>query len=186
MKNGAPPGETHGLNLGDVNPINFANYKKRGYLVDECYSLKNKKEKEKKNKQPQKLAEASIIDSESHGDLLCVTTSNDRCAVEWILDSGCTYHMCPHKDLFSTYELLDFSVVLMGNDAQCNVVGISTVQIKSHDGIVRTLTNVHHIPDLKCDLISLGTLKSNGCRYWAKVGVLKVSKGALVLMKGVT
>jgi len=73
----------------------------------------------------------------------------------------------------------------MGNDAQYNVVGIGTVQIKAHDGIVRTLTNAHHIPDLKRNLISLGTLDSNGCRYSAKGGVLKASKGALILMKGV-
>ena len=72
----------------------------------------------------------------------------------------------------------------MGNNAQCNVVGIGTIQIKTHDGIIRTLTNVHHVPDLKRNLISLGTLESNGCRYAAEGGVLKVSKGALVLMKG--
>jgi len=59
---------------------------------------------------------------------LYVTTSSNRCTIEWILDSG---------------------VVLMGNDAQYNVVGINTVQIKTHDGIVRILTNVHHIPYLK-------------------------------------
>ena len=73
--------------------------------------------------------------------------------------------MCSHRDWFSTYEALDASVVLMGNDAQCNAVGIDTVRIKTHDGIMRALSKVHHIPDLKCNLISLGTLESNGCKY---------------------
>ena len=66
------------------------------------------------------------------------------------------------------------------------MVGIGIVQIKTHDGIVRILANACHIPDLKRDLISLGTLKSNGYRYSAEGGVLKVFKRALVLMKGVS
>ena len=72
-------------------------YRKQGHLVDEYYSLKNKKEIEEKNKQPQKSTETSIIDSESNGDVSCVTTSNNRCIVECVLDLGCTYHMCPHR-----------------------------------------------------------------------------------------
>ena len=101
------------------------------------------------------------------------------------MDSGCTYHMCPHRDWFSTYEPLDSGVVLMGNNAQYSVVGIGTVQIKTRDSVLRTLSNVLHILDLKCNLISLGTFKSNRCKYSAEGGVLKISKGAMVLMKGV-
>jgi len=71
----------------------------------------------------------------------------------------------------------------MGNDTQCKVAGIGTVQIKTNDGVVRTLTNVRYIPDLKRNLISLVTLESLGCKYSAEGGVLKVSKGSLVLLK---
>ena len=93
--------------------------------------------------------------------------------------------MFPYRDYFSTYEPLDSGVMLMGNGAQFKVVGIDSVQIKTHNGIVWTLTNVHHIHSLKCNLISLHALESNGYRYSAEGGVLKVSKGALVLMNGV-
>ena len=71
----------------------------------------------------------------------------------------------------------------MGNDAQCKVVGKGTVKIKTNDGVTRTLTGFRHVPDLKRNLISLGTLESLGCKYLAEGGVLKVSKGALVLLK---
>ena len=37
----------------------------------------------------------------------------------------------------------------MRNDATCKVVLIGTIRINLHDGIVRTLTNVRHIPELK-------------------------------------
>ena len=102
----------------------------------------------------------------------------------WILDSGCTYHMCPSRDWFASYQSIDGGVVLMGNNMSCKVVGIGTVRIKMHDGIVRTLKDVRHVPDLKKNLISLGTLDSQGYKYVAEGGVLKVSKDALVVIKG--
>jgi hypothetical protein len=51
------------------------------------------------------------------------------------------------------------------------------------DGVVRTLTNVSYVPDLKKNLISLGTLDILGYSYSAKDGVMKIAKGALVVMK---
>ena len=72
----------------------------------------------------------------------------------------------------------------MGNNATCNVVGIGTVWIWMHDGVVHTLTDVRHVPELKKNLISLGTLDDIGCKYTAEGGVLKVSRGAMIVMKG--
>nr|GEW85876.1 retrovirus-related Pol polyprotein from transposon TNT 1-94 [Tanacetum cinerariifolium] len=65
-----------------------------------------------------------------------------------------------------------------------SVVGIGTVQIKMFDGMVRTLKDVRHVLELNKNLISLRTLDSIGCDYRGRGGVLKVSKGALVVMKG--
>jgi len=72
----------------------------------------------------------------------------------------------------------------MGNDAKCKVAGIGTVQIKTNDGIVKTLSKVRHIPDMTRYLISLGTLETNGCSITMKNGVLNVIKGVMVVMKG--
>ncbi|XP_071741174.1 uncharacterized mitochondrial protein AtMg00300-like [Rutidosis leptorrhynchoides] len=92
--------------------------------------------------------------------------------------------MCPIRDWFTTYQEINGGKVLMGNDLPCKVVGIGTVQIKMYDGTVRTLTDVRHVPKLRKNLIFLGTLDSIGCEYRARGGVLKVSRGALVVMKG--
>ena len=48
----------------------------------------------------------------------------------------------------------------MDNNAACKVIGKGTVRIKIYDGIIRTLTNVRHVLDLKNNLNSLGTLDS--------------------------
>ena len=51
------------------------------------------------------------------------------------------------------------------------------------DGVIRTLTYVRHVPGLKKILICLGVLDSCGHKFTGLSGVLKVSKGALVVMK---
>ena len=73
----------------------------------------------------------------------------------------------------------------MGNNKACRVVGIGTVLIKMFDGIVRILTDVRHVSELKKNLISLGTLDSIGCEFRGQDGVIKVSKSVLVVMKGI-
>ncbi|KAE8708629.1 Cyclic nucleotide-gated ion channel 1 [Hibiscus syriacus] len=59
-------------------------------------------------------------------------------------------------------------------------------RIKMHDGSVRTLSGVRHIPDLKKNLISLGTLHKNGFIPKADEDreTIRIVKGALTVMKG--
>ncbi|KAL3532842.1 hypothetical protein ACH5RR_006363 [Cinchona calisaya] len=71
----------------------------------------------------------------------------------------------------------------MGNNTVCKVICKGTVGIKIHDSVVRTLTDVRYVPNLKKSLISLGTLEALGCKYTGECGVLKVTHGALVVMK---
>ena len=52
-----------------------------------------------------------------------------------------------------------------------------------YEGIVRTLKYLRHVPELRKNLISLGVLYSVGYRCTTQGGVLKVSKGILVVMK---
>lgn len=72
----------------------------------------------------------------------------------------------------------------MGNKVVCKVVGIGTIKVKMFNDAVRTLKDVRHVLDLKKNLISLGTLSCNGFRYKYENEIIKVSKGAMVMMKG--
>jgi len=76
--------------------------------------------------------------------------------------------MCPHRDWFTTYESVNYGVILKGNNSQCKVLGKGTIQIKIHDGMIRTLTNVRHVLDLKRNLISFVTLEYLRCKYTAE------------------
>jgi len=52
-----------------------------------------------------------------------------------------------------------------------------------HDVVVRTLTNVRHVSELKKNLISLGTLDDIECRYTTEGGVLKIFRGVMTAIK---
>jgi len=65
---------------------------------------------------------------------------------EWMLDTRGTYHVCPNKNWFSSFEKLDGCSVIIGADLPYNMKGIGTVQIKMFDGIVQELKEVRYIP----------------------------------------
>ena len=53
------------------------------------------------------------------------------------------------------------------------------------DGIVRESKEVRYVPQLKRNLISVGVLKTLGLIVSIRDGVLKMTKGSTVVMKGV-
>nr|GEW03181.1 retrovirus-related Pol polyprotein from transposon TNT 1-94 [Tanacetum cinerariifolium] len=147
----------------------------------------NKLERECKGnneKKPEKAAEVAIAKGDSDGDVyLAIDTEKSR--YELIVDSGCTFHVIPHRSWFTTYESFNGGNVYMRNHSICLVIGKGNIQVKMHDGVVRTITGVRHVPDLKRNLISLSTLEANKCKYSSEGGVMKIFKGALVLMKAI-
>ena len=70
----------------------------------------------------------------------------------------------------------------MGDDNPCEIVRISSVQIKTLDGMICTLKNVRHIPVMRRNLISLSTLDKEQLKQTGSGGVVKVSKGSLVCL----
>ena len=82
------------------------------------------------------------------------------------------------------FKKIESGKVVMRNNAVCSVLGIGDVRSSLHDGSSRVLSEVRYIPELKRNLISLGSLDSNDFSYKAHGGVLKVTKGSLVVMKG--
>ena len=84
---------------------------------------------------------------------------------QWVLDSGCSYHMSPYQNWFVTYGKKSSGNVLMGNNTHCKTIGIGSIQIEMHDVIFRILTNVCHVLELKKNLISVGAMDSKGFTY---------------------
>jgi len=64
------------------------------------------------------------------------------------------------------------------------VEGIGTICIKMFDEIVRELKEMRYVPQQR-NLISVGTLKTLGLMVSILDGVLKMTKGSMVVMKHV-
>jgi hypothetical protein len=122
--------------------------------------------------------EASIVETLDSGEALMVTSNIDK-HVAWVLDSACTFHICSHRDWFSNY--VD---VTIGDESPLEILGIGSIQIKVHDGTFKILTNVRYVPRMRRNLISLGTLEAMGYKYVVDNGVLKVTQGNRVILKG--
>lgn len=79
--------------------------------------------------------------------VLTAWIANVHLVNDWIIDTG-----------------VSGGSILMGNDAVSQTIGIGTISIKCHDGVVRILGDVRHVPDLRM-IISLGSLASLGCKF---------------------
>ena len=102
-----------------------------------------------------------------------------------MLDTRSTYHVCPNKDWFFSFKKLDGYSVVMGDDRPCNMKGICMVLIKIFDRMVQKLKEVRYVPQLKRNLISVGTLEALGHRVFIRDSVLKMTRGSMVVLKGI-
>jgi hypothetical protein len=102
---------------------------------------------------------------------------------QWLLYSGTSNHMCLHRHWFVTYQSIDDGIVYMENDISCKFVRIDSIRIKMFDGIVKILTDVRHVPELRKNQIYLGVLDTRGYKSIVQGGVMKVYKGILLVMK---
>ncbi|KAI3772590.1 hypothetical protein L6452_03780 [Arctium lappa] len=173
--------EDLGLILLCLLPPSFANFMDTIINIRDSLSLEENKNKDKGNGSSSQ-SHADVAEDDT-GDLMVVTDDVKASPPEWILDSGCTYHMCPNRDWFSTYEPCSGSV-RVGNGALCKIVDQGNVRIKMYDGVIRTLGNVRHVPELKRNLISLSSLDIKGYKFIGEGGVIKVVRGNLVYLKG--
>ena len=49
---------------------------------------------------------------------------------EWILDSGASHHVCPHKYWLASYQTINDGVVLLGDNHSFKTFGVGSVNIK--------------------------------------------------------
>ncbi|GJS34884.1 retrovirus-related pol polyprotein from transposon TNT 1-94 [Tanacetum coccineum] len=105
--------------------------------------------------------------------------------LDWIMDSGCSYHMTPRLDILFDFLECDGGSVQLGDNRECKIRGIGKVRIQLKDGSSFVLHNVRYIPELKRNLISLGTLEKEGYTIKLQSGKVKVINGSRVILSGI-
>ena len=156
--------------------------KKTGHLKKDCFKWKkNQKDKATTSTTENKDA-ANYGDCHDGGEVLLVNSNSQRS--EWILDSGCTYHMTFHKEWLTDFKDITGGSVVLGNSDTCQVEGIGNISIKMFDGCTRILQNVRLVPSLTRNLVSLGVLDDSGYVNKIEKGIMRISRGSTVVIKG--
>ncbi|URD75525.1 hypothetical protein MUK42_34393 [Musa troglodytarum] len=78
--------------------------------------------------------------------------------LEWIIDTGASYHATPRREFFTTYRSGNFGVVKMGNHGTTDIIGMGDIHIKTNLGCKLVLKDVRHVVDLRLNLISVRRL----------------------------
>jgi len=79
---------------------------------------------------------------------LVLTASPQDTKEEWVMDSGCSFHITLDKDSLFDLQEFDGGKVLMGNMTHSEVKGIGKIKILNPDDYVVILTNVRYIPTI--------------------------------------
>ena len=72
----------------------------------------------------------------------------------WLIYSGASFHMTPHREWFFEYEKYN-GYVFLGDDSPKKIMGCGRVKLLLNDGRIRTLLCVLHILGLARNLISV-------------------------------
>ncbi|OMO92766.1 hypothetical protein CCACVL1_06757 [Corchorus capsularis] len=131
---------------------------------------------------------AAAADSEEYSDeetvVLMVQEEKKDTRDMWVFDSACSEHICIKKEWFLKLEKCD-KHVYMANNGEEKIEGIGSVKFRLHDGSVKMFGNVRYVPKFTRNLISLGKLDSLGYGYSCRGGGLKITKGSMIVTKGV-
>jgi hypothetical protein len=103
----------------------------------------------------------------------------------WLVDSGASFHMTPHREWFYEYERYDGGNVFLGDDSTTRIIGRGKVKLRLIDGRIRTLPSVLHIPGLARNLISVRKMDDAGVKTIFEKETCRMVRGVMVLLKGV-
>jgi hypothetical protein len=96
-----------------LKPNDICNYcKEKGHWKNDC--------PKKRHMQQQKASCTAVVTKDGthfEEDITLFTDGHTHYTNVWVLDSEASYHICPRREWFSTYEKLDSANIDMGNSS---------------------------------------------------------------------
>jgi hypothetical protein len=155
---------------------------KKGHIQPDC----RKKKKDDADKKKKEESGSSGGNKAANSHVLVPTTAsieevNDTVGValyaaervRWMMDSGATHHISPHRSDFKDYTPCKGSVRL-GDKSTIDQVGVGSVVFKTSLGTPITLSNVLHIPQVKTRFLSTRALAQKGAEVTFTHGSFKI------------
>ncbi|KAF3650280.1 Eukaryotic translation initiation factor 3 subunit A [Capsicum annuum] len=156
---------------------------KKGHIMKYCYKHKRDIRRQKKEGDNENCIVVVANDDllvacgESVINLVCDESS-------WFVDSGAISHVTPKKKLFSSYTSGNFWMLKMGNNNEVKVLFIGTICLESNNGSKLVLNNVKHAPDVRLNLISVGSLDDEGYVNTLGASQWKLTRGSMIVARG--
>jgi hypothetical protein len=85
----------------------------------------------------------------------------------WYIDSGASLHMTAQREMIANYHEIKPLKIQVANGSIIEAVGVGNVTITfDHDNQIyeSVIREVHYVPEVTKNLLSLGALKLKGCR----------------------
>ena len=139
-------------------PLQCFNCGQPNHLARNCWKHKRNNQCEKANKAK---VEDDYVDHAfvaSHDDAL---NMND----DWIVDSGATTHMSPHRGDFDTFETTLPKKVFMGDDSVLQAIGRGSILVDTKvGGCTKRIRfkDVLYVPKLQSNLLSVSKIVEGG------------------------
>ena len=137
---------------------------KKGHIKPDCRKKKKDEAVEKKKKEEAgrgKAANTHVLEPTT--TTIAEVDNNISVSLyaaakpHWMMDSGATHHIMPHKSDFKDYTPIKGTVCL-GDKSTADQIGIGTVIFKSPQNTEISLSNVLHVPDVHTHFLSTGAI----------------------------
>ena len=152
---------------------------KYGHYSSECRNI-NKEQRASFTRQD---------DEEEEHSLLMVTSSDQISSNHtWLIDTGCTNHMCGNKALFTELAESYHTRVKFADDSSIPVMGKGMILVELKNGDQKYISDVFYVPGMKTNLLSVGQLAEKGHEMILRNGKLSIydGKGTSILIAPMT
>lgn len=91
----------------------------------------------------------------------------------WLLDSGCSNHMCSDQGMFLSLDVGFTHSVKLGNNTRMSVAGKGSVRLV-FNGAAFVVGDVYYFSDLRNNLLSIGQLQEKGLAILIRDGACSI------------
>ena len=115
--------------------------------------------------------------ADEHADMLLQGMNGSPIDDMWYLETGASSHMTGMKTFYQSLDESHKGVVKFGDGFSIRYEGKEEVHVDCTNGEQMIVENVHYIPKLNANILSLGKLDSQGCDIRLRDGFLTLHNG---------
>ena len=87
----------------------------------------------------------------------------------WVLDTGASNHMTGSRSMLTPIDSNVQGTVRLGDGSRVIIQGMGSVVMQDQSRGHKVLTDVYYIPEMKCNIVSLGKLEEKSFKYEGKI-----------------